>query len=70
MVRFKTNLVYYSFTMPPAQCDEPSAASHFGRVCAGSITGCGLPPSRLRPESGNCNSPINAFLTLTAVTKW
>jgi hypothetical protein len=47
---------------------EPSAASHFGRVCAGSITGRTPPPAAaLR---GKCNSPINAFLTLTDVTKW
>src|ERR1700682_3884465 len=47
---------------------ERVAASHFGRGCAGSISGRSLGP--LSPAPGDCNSPINAFLTLTAVTKW
>ena len=47
---------------------EPSAASHFNGVCAGSITGRN--PGRRPGGLGKCNSPINAFLTLTAVTKW
>src|ERR1700744_4034390 len=46
---------------------QAAAASHFGRVCAGSIT-CRAPLYPFR----RCRScePINAFLTLTDVTKW
>jgi hypothetical protein len=46
--------VYYSFTISSAQCGKPVVPSHFNEVCA----------KRITPES------INAFLTLTDVTKW
>ena len=67
-----------SFTIPlrcrPAQCASRPAASHFGRVCAGSITGPAQASAAFqrcfRDKPQSCNRPINAFLTLTAVTKW
>ena len=44
---------------------EPFARRILARVCAGSITDVPAPPG-----GSNSNSPGNAFLTLTAVTKW
>jgi hypothetical protein len=68
MAHLQDGLVYYSFTFEFKAMREPVAASHFGRVCAGSITAQDA-SARIAPGGKWCN-PINAFLTLPAVTKW
>jgi hypothetical protein len=61
----KKNRVYYSFTLSSAQSGGHPFGSHFAQVCAAGITGLALVKTAQIP------SPIvNAFLTLSAVTKW
>ena len=62
-MRSKTHLSHY-----PSGCHPRNA-----RVCYGFafLTECVQEaPSAGVPDTGNCINPINAFLTLTAVTKW
>ncbi|SHK03311.1 hypothetical protein SAMN05444159_2233 [Bradyrhizobium lablabi] len=65
---FNTSLVYYSFTLPSAQCAIGLSLRILSKVCAGSIT-ARVPPHRSEGTI-DCIHPFNAFLTLTAVTKW
>ena len=73
MVRLPTNLVYYSFTMSPAQCGSQQRL----RILAGCVREASLahPGGMIPPKAGqwHTENPAkagNAFLTLTAVTKW
>jgi hypothetical protein len=57
--------IYYSFTLPSAQSGQKWLASHFEPVCAEGITGSRpLKVAEMPPPT------VNAFLTLSAVTKW
>src|SRR3984893_19503333 len=57
---FGTNLIYYSFTMSSAQCESRSPPRILTESVREASPAAG-PDSRRR---GNCNSAINAFLTL------
>jgi hypothetical protein len=66
ILRFQACRLYYSFTLLPAQSRSRTPFRIFNRVCAAGIT---LFPARLK--SMEIRYPIiNAFLTLSAVTKW
>ncbi|XIA64612.1 hypothetical protein ACFIOY_38370 [Bradyrhizobium sp. TZ2] len=58
------NGIYYSFTLWPAQSGKPGSISHFAGLCADGITGLHLTGKRGKPAAF-----VNAFLTLSAVTK-
>src|SRR5713101_6191310 len=56
-----TNLIYYSFTVPSAQCESRLSLRILTRVCAGSITkqNCPVIPgwcADTRPQMCNCTS--------------
>src|SRR5437763_11981000 len=59
-----TNFIYYFLTISAAQRESrpPPILTACMREASPAEN-----PARLH---GNCNSPINAFLTLAAVTKW
>ena len=64
---FRKHDVYYSFTLSAAQSGSRAPLSHFAGVCAGCITR----PHDVTGTARKSAPPIvNAFLTLSAVTKW
>jgi hypothetical protein len=69
MVRLQTNLVYYSFTiLLRVRCGSGRFRILSG--CVRRASPCQAEGSSVGPAPSKSSQSINAFLTLTAVTKW